>query len=235
MYLIVSVAVVRDQSLFGVSPDLVLFTDLIDGVEWLRFQHSDLGTVNIVWLLFAQVSLRLWWDSLGGLLLASEAELFGVLGSTLQAGSSVCLEWVYLFWAWIVMVHVASIDIDIWSRIVSHEARRRDQILILTWSVSTAADIFSCRYRLSLANESYSLGQVTSHLGWERLVLPIVAKADSIDWLPYQLFTRHPRLNILITRVAHQALLDLGGNWILMLICGLRRWYLIGSILCSCS
>lgn len=32
MYLIVSVAVVRDQSLFGVSPDLVLFTDLIDGV-----------------------------------------------------------------------------------------------------------------------------------------------------------------------------------------------------------
>ena len=48
MYLVVSVAVVRDQSLFGVSPDLVLFADLIDGVEWLRFQHSALGTLNLV-------------------------------------------------------------------------------------------------------------------------------------------------------------------------------------------
>ena len=48
MYLIVCIAVVRDQSLFGVSPDLVLFADLIDSVEWLSFQHSDLGAVNIV-------------------------------------------------------------------------------------------------------------------------------------------------------------------------------------------
>ena len=79
------------------------------------------------------------------------------------------------------MVHVASVDIvGIRGRAVSHEARRRNQVLILTRGVPTAADIFSSCYGLSLSDEGYPLGQVASHLGRERLLLPIVAQADSV-------------------------------------------------------